>query len=69
VESTDRGVYYEGSGRFFVRAAQRVPAAAGEVRINVAYYGICGTDIHIAHGGMDHRVRVPHRHGQHETTA
>jgi (R,R)-butanediol dehydrogenase / meso-butanediol dehydrogenase / diacetyl reductase len=59
VKATGRGVYYEGSGSFIVRAAPQVPPGAGEVRIDVAYCGICGTDIHIAHGGMDHRVRVP----------
>jgi (R,R)-butanediol dehydrogenase/meso-butanediol dehydrogenase/diacetyl reductase len=59
MKSTGRGIYYEGSGRFSVRAAPAVPPASGEVRIDVAYCGICGTDIHIAHGGMDHRVRVP----------
>ena len=59
MELTGRGIYYEGSGSFSMRAAPVVPPAAGEVRIDVAYCGICGTDIHIAHGGMDHRVRVP----------
>src|SRR3954452_21130300 len=54
-----KGIYYEGSGRFAVRAAPPIPPASDEVRIEVAYCGICGTDIHIAHGGMDHRVRVP----------
>ena len=44
---------------FMVRGAPPIAPAAGEVRINVAYCGVCGTDIHIAHGGMDHRVRVP----------
>ena len=59
MELTGRGIYYEGSGSFSMRAAPVVPPVAGEVRIDVAYCGICGTDIHIAHGGMDHRVRVP----------
>jgi (R,R)-butanediol dehydrogenase / meso-butanediol dehydrogenase / diacetyl reductase len=36
-----------------------VAPGAGEVRLNVAYCGMCGTDLHIAHGAMDHRVRVP----------
>ena len=36
-----------------------VPPGAGEVRIAVAYTGICGTDLHILHGSMDHRVRTP----------
>lgn len=31
----------------------------GQVRIAVAYTGICGTDLHILHGAMDQRVSVP----------
>ena len=31
----------------------------GEVRIDVAFTGICGTDLHIVHGDMDQRVTVP----------
>jgi 2-desacetyl-2-hydroxyethyl bacteriochlorophyllide A dehydrogenase len=31
----------------------------GEVRIDVAYTGICGTDLHILHGTMDQRVTLP----------
>jgi 2-desacetyl-2-hydroxyethyl bacteriochlorophyllide A dehydrogenase len=29
------------------------------VRIEVAYTGICGTDLHILHGAMDNRVSTP----------
>jgi len=37
-----------------------VPApGAGQVRVDVAYTGICGTDLHIYHGDMDARVRPP----------
>src|SRR5690349_3171296 len=56
---TGKGVYYEGSGAFAFRDAPAVPPGRGEVRLDVAFCGICGTDLHIAHGGMDHRVRVP----------
>lgn len=56
---TGKAVTYEGRGAFTLRDAQPVPPAAGEVRLDVAYCGVCGTDLHIAHGGMDHRVRVP----------
>lgn len=35
------------------------PPAAGEVQIDVAYTGICGTDLHILHGSMDARVAIP----------
>jgi (R,R)-butanediol dehydrogenase / meso-butanediol dehydrogenase / diacetyl reductase len=31
----------------------------GHVTIDVAYTGICGTDLHIFHGAMDQRVRTP----------
>jgi 2-desacetyl-2-hydroxyethyl bacteriochlorophyllide A dehydrogenase len=54
-----KAVYYEGDGRFALREAEPRPPAEGEVRLEVAYCGICGTDVHIAHGAMDHRVRVP----------
>jgi (R,R)-butanediol dehydrogenase / meso-butanediol dehydrogenase / diacetyl reductase len=32
---------------------------AGEVELDVAYTGICGTDLHIVHGAMDARVSLP----------
>jgi (R,R)-butanediol dehydrogenase / meso-butanediol dehydrogenase / diacetyl reductase len=52
-------VFYEGPGSFRVGASIAVPPAAGEVRVDVAYCGVCGTDLHIAHGAMDSRVRPP----------
>jgi (R,R)-butanediol dehydrogenase / meso-butanediol dehydrogenase / diacetyl reductase len=54
-----KAVSYEGNGRFALRAAEPRAPGAGEVRLEVAYCGICGTDLHIAHGAMDHRVTVP----------
>ncbi len=36
-----------------------VQPGPGEVQIRVACCGICGTDLHIFHGKMDHRVRMP----------
>jgi 2-desacetyl-2-hydroxyethyl bacteriochlorophyllide A dehydrogenase len=30
------------------------------VRIRVAYCGICGTDLHLFHGAMAHRLTLPH---------
>src|SRR5579864_6382486 len=52
-------VYYEGSGTFRLGDAQPQAPGDGEVRIDVAYCGVCGTDLHIAHGAMDHRVGPP----------
>ncbi len=52
-------VYYEGSGRFRVGESEAQPPRAGEVRLDVAFCGVCGTDLHIARGHMDQRVRPP----------
>ena len=41
-----------------VESSQR-PPAPGEVQIDVAFTGICGTDLHILHGNMDARVTLP----------
>jgi (R,R)-butanediol dehydrogenase/meso-butanediol dehydrogenase/diacetyl reductase len=52
-------VYYEGAGAFSVGECEVEPPGQGEVRLDVAYCGLCGTDLHIAHGAMDARVRPP----------
>jgi (R,R)-butanediol dehydrogenase/meso-butanediol dehydrogenase/diacetyl reductase len=39
--------------------AEIAPPGPGQVRIDVAYTGICGTDLHIFHGDMDGRVSAP----------
>ncbi|QIG39413.1 alcohol dehydrogenase catalytic domain-containing protein [Microbacterium sp. 4R-513] len=36
-----------------------VEPSSGEVRIRVAFVGLCGTDLHILHGNMDGRVTRP----------
>jgi 2-desacetyl-2-hydroxyethyl bacteriochlorophyllide A dehydrogenase len=54
-----RRALYTGSGSFAVEDYPVQSPGAGHVRIEVAYTGICGTDLHIAHGAMDERVGVP----------
>ncbi|MBV8951693.1 MAG: alcohol dehydrogenase catalytic domain-containing protein [Actinobacteria bacterium] len=54
-----RAVTYEGAGSFSVGDAAPQPPAAGEVRLDVAFCGVCGTDLHIAHGAMDARIGPP----------
>ena len=54
-----KAVYYEGAGRFSIGLCEPREPEEGEVRLDVAYCGVCGTDVHIAHGAMDHRVRTP----------
>jgi 2-desacetyl-2-hydroxyethyl bacteriochlorophyllide A dehydrogenase len=50
---------YTGDRTMTVAEATAAPPAAGEVQIEVAYVGICGTDLHILHGNMDARVSLP----------
>lgn len=54
-----RSATYRGDATFTVQDADLVLPAAGQVRIEVAYTGVCGTDLHIYHGAMDHRVTLP----------
>jgi (R,R)-butanediol dehydrogenase / meso-butanediol dehydrogenase / diacetyl reductase len=50
---------YVGDRTMDVTQAEARPPGAGEVQIEVAYVGICGTDLHILHGAMDARVAMP----------
>ena len=52
-------IYYEGGGLFSAGDCRLQQPGPGEVRLDVAYCGVCGTDLHIAHGAMDRRIQVP----------
>lgn len=54
-----RKAVYTGDKTFVVTDDERQPPGPGQVRIDVAYTGICGTDLHIRHGDMDQRVSRP----------
>ncbi|MFT4044402.1 MAG: alcohol dehydrogenase catalytic domain-containing protein [Gordonia sp. (in: high G+C Gram-positive bacteria)] len=54
-----RAAEYIGNGDLRVVDGPIPEPGPGEVRIRVAYCGICGTDLHILHGNMDHRVAPP----------
>lgn len=54
-----KATVYEGNKTFSVVDSEMVQPAQGEVRIKVAYVGVCGTDVHIYHGMMDKRVQIP----------
>lgn len=56
---TTRRVAYTAARTLAVEGYETTPPPAGSVRIDVAYTGICGTDLHIYHGAMDHRVDPP----------
>ncbi len=52
-------VYYSGNKTFTPGEAPAESLQAGQVRLKVAYCGVCGTDVHIYHGNMDKRVKIP----------
>lgn len=54
-----RAASYIGEGRIEPRRIEPTEPGDHEVRIRVAFAGICGTDLHILHGHMDHRVSAP----------
>lgn len=57
--SRRRGAAYVGNRTVVVSETVVAAPGPGEVRIDVAYTGICGTDLHIVHGAMDQRVTLP----------
>jgi len=50
---------YTGNATIDIAEAEPVPPAPGQVQLEVAYVGLCGTDLHILHGSMDARVQTP----------
>ena len=54
-----KAAYYQGNRT--IKLGESFPRKPGpdEVRIHVAYCGVCGTDLHIFKGGMDKRVSIP----------
>lgn len=54
-----QATFYEGNRQISVGPCEPVAPGAGEVQIAVSHCGICGTDLHIFHGVMDKRVRMP----------
>ena len=50
---------YLGDRKIAVLPAEPNPPGPGQVQVEVAYTGICGTDRHVLHGDMDGRVSPP----------
>jgi 2-desacetyl-2-hydroxyethyl bacteriochlorophyllide A dehydrogenase len=63
-----KAAFYQGDKKFAIGENAPVIPGPNEVRLNVGYCGVCGTDIHIYHGVMDHRVKPPQIVG-HEASA
>jgi (R,R)-butanediol dehydrogenase / meso-butanediol dehydrogenase / diacetyl reductase len=54
-----RAAFYEGHETIRIGPCKPVEPSQGTVQIKVSHCGICGTDLHLFHGEMDHRVRMP----------
>ncbi len=54
-----QAAYYEGKRRIRQGDGVAVEPGEGEVQLKVSHCGICGTDLHIYHGAMDARVKLP----------
>jgi len=54
-----KAAYYEGGGKIRIGACEAVAPGGGQVQIRVSHCGLCGTDLHIFHGKMDRRVKIP----------
>ncbi len=54
-----KALQYTGNKTFDLRDVDLQPLQPGEVRLKVAYCGVCGTDVHIYHGAMAHRLTLP----------
>jgi len=54
-----RAAFYEGREKIRIGDCAPVAPGEGQVQIRVSHCGICGTDLHVFHGKMDHRVTFP----------
>src|SRR5205814_10694843 len=56
IPATMRASFYEGPGRFATGSVPTPAPARGEALLRVRRVGICGTDLRIFQGHLDHRV-------------
>ena len=54
-----KAAFYEGNEQIRIGECAPIAPGAGEAQIRVSHCGICGTDLHVFHGAMDHRVTKP----------
>jgi (R,R)-butanediol dehydrogenase / meso-butanediol dehydrogenase / diacetyl reductase len=54
-----KALQYIGNHSFELTDTEKQPLQKGEVRLKMAYVGVCGTDVHIYHGKMDARIKPP----------
>jgi 2-desacetyl-2-hydroxyethyl bacteriochlorophyllide A dehydrogenase len=54
-----KAAFYQGHETIRIGEGAPVEPGRGQVQIRVSHCGICGTDLHLFHGKMDHRVTFP----------
>ncbi len=54
-----KGAFYVGRKKFNIKEIEPDPPKPGQVRLKVAYCGICGSDYHVYLGRLDNRVKAP----------
>ena len=55
-----QAAFFAGNQKFDTGPCVPIAPGEGQVQIRVAYCGICGTDLHLFHGAMAHRLTLPH---------
>jgi len=55
-----QAAFFAGNQKFDTGPCVPVTPVGGQVQIRVAYCGLCGTDLHLFHGAMAHRLTLPH---------
>ncbi|MGI9393246.1 MAG: zinc-dependent alcohol dehydrogenase [Boseongicola sp.] len=51
-----KAAYYTGNKTFAIEDVQPKEPGTAEVQVEVAFCGVCGTDMHVYHGAMDARI-------------
>lgn len=54
-----KAAFYVGEHKLLVKDCNIIPPKKGQVRLEIAYCGICGSDLHVLSGSEDHRMRLP----------
>ena len=62
-----KAAYFTGNSSFSLEDIPLLEPSVNEVRIKVAFCGICGTDLHVFHGAMAERIGT-HRVIGHESS-
>jgi (R,R)-butanediol dehydrogenase/meso-butanediol dehydrogenase/diacetyl reductase len=55
-----QAAFFSGNQTIHIGPGVAAPPGPRQAQIRVACRGICGTDLHLFHGAMAHRLRLPH---------